>query len=296
MAKWFTYLLIAGFISSGFAQPKSAIEFYDTTENEATSQIGWTGDKAAGKFFISTPGAAAPLTSQKGNLTVPDTVTAKAFVGDGSKLTNLPTSATGTVGPQGPIGLTGAIGPQGPKGDTGVAGLTGPAGPQGPIGLTGPQGPIGLTGAVGLQGPKGDTGVAGPQGPIGLTGATGLKGDIGATGPKGDIGATGLKGDIGATGAAGPNYLIAFGTIYTDGSIKSGSGNFTCLYNATNLQYEITISGVNYHISNYATVSTLIGSPGFIGTNSISGKLVIETYNTAGSAVPRNFNFAVFYK
>ena len=74
-------------------------------------------------------------------------VSALAFVGDGSGLTNLPV----TAGPQGP------------------AGPAGPQGAQGPIGKTGPVGPKGATGPQGLQGIPGPVGATGPQGPAGAS-------------------------------------------------------------------------------------------------------------------------------
>jgi hypothetical protein len=117
------------------------------------------------------------------------------------------TEATGTAGPQGPIGKTGATGPQGPIGKTGA---TGPQGPIGKTGVTGPQGPVGAKGANGNAGLSGAKGPTGDKGPIGNQGATGIKGpvggakgDTGAQGPSGTAGAKGLTGNTGLTGAMG---------------------------------------------------------------------------------------------
>ncbi|MFQ5589336.1 MAG: hypothetical protein ACE5F7_10905, partial [Nitrospiria bacterium] len=76
------------------------------------------------------------------------TITAGAFVGDGSGLTGIP--STGTPGPKGDPGL------KGDKGDRGPIGLTGATG------LTGAKGDKGDKGDPGLKGDKGD------RGPIGL--------------------------------------------------------------------------------------------------------------------------------
>jgi microcystin-dependent protein len=157
-------------------------------------------------------------------------VTASAFVGDGSGLTNIPagpqgptgaqgdagaTGATGAQGATGPSGSDGAVGadgatgaqgdagPQGASGATGAQGATGPDGPTGADGTDGTSGATGASGVAGATGPTGASGATGDQGAGGATGATGASGVAGATGPTGASGATGDQGAGGATGATG---------------------------------------------------------------------------------------------
>ncbi|MBI4349565.1 MAG: collagen-like protein, partial [Elusimicrobia bacterium] len=142
------------------------------------------------------------------------TVSAVAFVGDGSGLTGIPAGATGATGPPGPTGATGVTGPAGATGATGATGgqgVTGPTGATGATGVVGVTGPTGATGATGVVGVTGATGVVGVTGPTGATGATGVVGVTGATGVvglTGPIGATGATGVDGATGVTGATGLL----------------------------------------------------------------------------------------
>src|SRR3954454_11954077 len=78
---------------------------------------------------------------------------------------------------------------------------------------------------------------------------------------------------------------IAYGYINTDGTVASGSGNFTSVFDSANQWYAIKITGKNYFFLNFSTVVT----PSFnsfapaptCGTGSVSGKLLITCYNTA---------------
>jgi hypothetical protein len=93
---------------------------------------------------------------------------------------------------------------------------------------------------------------------------------------------------------------LAYGYINTDGSVASGTGNFTSVFDSTNKWYVITLTGTTYFFSNFSTVVT----PSFnsssaaptCGTGSVSGNLLVACYNTAGARVqpPAGFGFGVF--
>jgi len=72
---------------------------------------------------------------------------------------------------------------------------------------------------------------------------------------------------------------IAFGFISLDGTIESGTGNFTCSWNAGQGRYDITITGESYFFSDYATVVTLSGHSATDGAiakvSSVGGMLII---------------------
>lgn len=70
---------------------------------------------------------------------------------------------------------------------------------------------------------------------------------------------------------------VAFGFISSNGSVLSGSGNFTCAWNTLNSRYEITITGENYYYSSYTTIVQVASSTQTImtGTSSSSNKLLV---------------------
>ena len=93
---------------------------------------------------------------------------------------------------------------------------------------------------------------------------------------------------------------IAYGYINTDGTVASGTANISSVFDSVNKWYAITITGRNYFFTNFSTVVT----PSFnssapapiCGTGSVSGKLLVKCFNTAGAPVqpPAGFGFGVF--
>ena len=85
---------------------------------------------------------------------------------------------------------------------------------------------------------------------------------------------------------------IAYGNIYSDATINSGSGNFTCSWNI--IRYEIAIDGVAYNNVNYTTLVTPHGGVVIPGTGWASSKLYVYMYNTSGNPVQKGFSFAIY--
>jgi hypothetical protein len=229
MRKQLFFLALSASVMMASAQPKSAVEFFDTTGVDPVSKFGWSGSKADGQFYIHTPSDSFSI--KNGTVSVSGTLRANKLVGDGSGITGVagtpgPQGPKGDTGPQGPKGDSGAMGPQGPKGDTGVAGSAGPQGPKGDTGVAGPAGP---------QGPKGDSGAMGPQGPQGPKGDSGALGPQGPKGDTGAIGPQGPKGDKGDIGPAGPTNV---GVDW----VESGSGGTISTASATSNIASVTIS------------------------------------------------------
>jgi Collagen triple helix repeat (20 copies) len=231
---------------------------------------------------ISVIPTASPAPSLNGfdNISVYGNVTGTYILGDGSQLTNLPTTpgatgpqgATGTAGTNGGTGITGATGTAGTNGATGATGATGLQGSTGVTGATGSNGVDGSTGPIGATGIQGSTGVTGATGSNGIdgsTGATGTNGATGVTGATGITGATGTSGINGATGTAGTNG--ATGATGITGATGSFSGNL-----ASN------INGAGYSISNVATISTT-GNITSGGNLTVTNGQIVGTY-TPGSS------------
>lgn len=99
-------------------------------------------------------------------------------------------------------------------------------------------------------------------------------------------------------GGFAPMAPLAYGFINFNGTVSSGSGNFTCTWNASSMRYEITISGESYFFSQYAT--TVTPASGTIArmatTSSVSGNLIVYMLDplNAGNRTQTSFQFVVY--
>lgn len=222
-------------------EKRSSIRFFGSNAG-AGSMVPRMRMSSAGNLRIGDDAIAVQKLEVAGNIlstgtiTTTSSMTASAFFGDGSGITNITgltgatgatglTGLTGSTGATGVTGLTGATGATGASGTTGATGASGIQGITGATGVTGAAGATGATGAIGIAGITGATGTTGAIGSTGATGATGVSGVTGATGATGAVGATGatgatgVSGVTGATGAAGPTGATgATGAVGTTGA------------------------------------------------------------------------------
>jgi hypothetical protein len=94
-----------------------------------------------------------------------------------------------------------------------------------------------------------------------------------------------------------PAFLpIAFGVIADSGAVVSGSGNFSCTWNAASERYEITITGYSYDISDFVTVATPVSTGVFrsIISSTVSGDLLIRPKDVNGNTVQERFHFVTY--
>ena len=114
-----------------------------------------------------------------------------------------------------------------------------------------------------------------------------------------------FDGDVHTTGDITKAYTvgtiiratpIAYAFIYADGTFASGTPNVSSSWNAASSRYEITISDENYIWTNYVTVATVTkgSAPRFATTNSVSGKLLVYVWDTAGSKIREAFQFVTY--
>jgi hypothetical protein len=71
------------------AQPKSALEFYDSTGANATARFGWEGSEASGRFFLQAPVGTDAVSVRNGDMSLAGEVSAARFNGDGSGLSDI---------------------------------------------------------------------------------------------------------------------------------------------------------------------------------------------------------------
>lgn len=99
-------------------------------------------------------------------------------------------------------------------------------------------------------------------------------------------------------GGFAPMAPLAYGYINSNGSIASGSGNFTCSWDSTSSRYVISIQGVSFFFSAYSTTVTPgSGTSARIGTtSSLSGNLLVYMLDplNAGNRTQTSFQFVVY--
>ena len=102
-------------------------------------------------------------------------------------------------------------------------------------------------------------------------------------------------------GIAAANYVqtnnpalpIAYATVSSAGTKLTGSSNVSVIKSATG-KYTVTIAGEAFFYTSYATSATILGNPGVIDIDSVGGKMIVETYNVAGTATDQTFAIVVF--
>jgi hypothetical protein len=96
------------------------------------------------------------------------------------------------------------------------------------------------------------------------------------------------------TGAA--NLVpIAYGNISGNTTINATTGNFTVVWNGTNLWYEITITGEAYNNTNYiATITPIGGVQVTTATSTLGGKLLVVFNDLGGTKIQQAFQFLVY--
>lgn len=87
---------------------------------------------------------------------------------------------------------------------------------------------------------------------------------------------------------------LAFGVVFGNGAKQSGTANWSSTYNSTYNRYEITISGVNYYYTSFATVITPAGDNRFCRSSSVSGKLLVYCHDANGAVQTARFGFITF--
>jgi len=105
-----------------------------------------------------------------------------------------------------------------------------------------------------------------------------------------------VNGGFSTNAYSGSPFPIAYGRIDADGSIASGTGNFTCTLLMPDSTYEITITGETYTWDYVTVVTTLLGGGTTTPkTNAVGGKLQIKLVDyMAGRSSLDYFGFVVF--
>jgi hypothetical protein len=197
------------------------------------------------------------------------TVTATAFVGNGSGLTNLP----GGGGVATDLNCTGCVSAS--EVSFNYAGSSSPGG----------------AATSALSATSAATAAT-------ATNASNLGGVAAANYARTDVANT-FNGNQTINGGlqAGPGLTrtpLAYGYFYSDGSKSVGSSNISCTWNALSTRYECSVTNESLHYALYIYSVIPTGGPPLIpATNSVGGKVLISFYNLTGTAVQSTYGFSL---
>lgn len=108
-------------------------------------------------------------------------------------------------------------------------------------------------------------------------------------------GNTNITGDIRRTPTGAANMVpICYGAVDANGTILSGTGNFTVSTTPPGY-YEVTITSESYTNAGYTTSANPLNSnPRFLSIGNNGGKLVVRVFTIAGTLVDTPFHFVVY--
>lgn len=103
-----------------------------------------------------------------------------------------------------------------------------------------------------------------------------------------------ISGEVQTESTGNANMVpIAYGTIKSDGTIATSSGNISVTKNGTGI-YLIKIDGHNYTYFQYIFNATLISDLGFVRANNTDGKIRVFTADKTGTYKDEYFSFVVY--
>jgi hypothetical protein len=113
---------------------------------------------------------------------------------------------------------------------------------------------------------------------------------------NGTITVSGTSNEINRTQTGAANLLpIAYGSVNANGSINTGTGNYTVTWiGGFDNEYEITITGENYNSSGYITLATPIDENLKVRAASSSGKLIVTIHTAGNTKTQSPFQFIVY--
>lgn len=105
-----------------------------------------------------------------------------------------------------------------------------------------------------------------------------------------------INGEVHTASTGANNMLpIAYGYINgSTGAVVTSTGNVSAVRTGTGA-YQVTISGESVTVGSYIIQATRItSSSGQIAVTSVSGNILVYTYNSSGTAIDTNFQFVLY--